>query len=308
MGEAEKAIFNVSERRLRHEVKPIRTVLSEYWDRVDQLSRRGDEIVGVPTGLIDLDKLTGGLQPSDLLILAGRPGTGKTALLLTIAHHAAVMHKKRVAIFSIEMSNEQVVQRLISQQTGIDQQLLRTGRLYHDDWQTFNDAIELLSDTKIYLDDTPALTPLQLRTKCRRLFMEFGVDLILLDYLQLMAAETRTENRVQEVAYISRSLKALARELNVPLLVAAQLSRAVEQRADKEPQLSDLRESGSIEQDADIVMFLYRADDKDPAKEGVTKLKVAKHRNGPTGQFDLVFLQKVTKFESAIIRRTDPNQ
>ena len=308
MGEAEKAIFNVSERRLQHEVKPIRAVLSEYYDRMGELSLRGEEVVGVPTGFIDLDKMLSGLQPSDLLILAGRPGTGKTAMLLTIANHAAFIHKKRVAIFSIEMSNEQVVQRLISQQTGIDSQRLRTGKLTEDDWSIFTQAIEALSDTRIYLDDTPALTPLQLRTKCRRLQMEFGVDLILLDYLQLMSGETRTDNRVQEVSYISRSLKALARELHVPLVAAAQLSRAVEQRADKEPQLSDLRESGSLEQDADIVMFLHRPDDKDAAMQNVTHLKVAKHRNGPVGQIDLIFRQSLTKFENAATRRVDLNQ
>jgi replicative DNA helicase len=308
MGGAEKAIFNVSERRLQHEVKPIRAVASEVYDHTDELYRRGDEVVGVPTGFIDLDKLTGGLQPSDLLILAGRPGQGKSAMLLTIAYHAGVVHKKRVAIFSIEMSNEQVVQRLIAQKTGIDSQRLRVGKLMEDEWPAFTDAIEVLSDTRIFLDDTPSLTPLQLRTKCRRLFMEFGVDLILLDYLQLMSAETRTENRVQEVSYISRSLKALARELNVPLVAAAQLSRAVEQRADKEPQLSDLRESGSLEQDADVVMFLYRADETDPAKKELTHVKLAKHRNGPTGQIDLVFLHNITKFENAATRRVNLNQ
>jgi replicative DNA helicase len=308
MGEAEKAIFNVSERRLQHEVKPIRAVLSEYYDRMGELSLRGDEIVGVPTGFIDLDKMTGGLQPSDLLILAGRPGQGKTAMLLTIASHAAVIHKKRVAIFSIEMSNEQVVQRLISQMTGIDSQKLRTGKLTEDDWSAFTHSIEVLSDTRIFLDDTPALTPLQLRTKCRRLSMEFGIDLILLDYLQLMSSEIRTENRVQEVSYISRSLKALARELRVPLVAAAQLSRAIEQRSDKDPQLSDLRESGSLEQDADIVMFLHVPDKDEAAMQDVTHLKVAKHRNGPTGQIDLIFRHNLTKFENAATRRVDLNE
>jgi replicative DNA helicase len=255
MGEAEKAIFNVSERKLRHDVLPIRTVLSEYYDRMGELAGRTDEeIFGVPTGFIDLDRLLGGLQNSDLLILAGRPGTGKTAMLLTIAHNAALIHKKRVAIFSLEMSNEQVVQRMIAQETGIDSHRLRTGKLNEDDWSVFTHAIEILSDTKIHLDDTPALTPLQLRTKCRRLQMEYGIDLIILDYLQLMSGETRTDNRVQEVSYISRSLKALARELNVPLLSAAQLSRAVEQRADKEPVLSDLRESGCITGDTLITL------------------------------------------------------
>lgn len=307
MGEAEKAIFNVSERKMRHEVTPIRSVLSDYYDHIDELSRRGDDIVGVPTGFTDLDKMTGGLQPSDLLIIAGRPGGGKTAWMLTLANNAALQYKKRVAIFSLEMSNEQVVQRLISQQTGIDSQRLRTGKLTDEDWPLFTHAIEVLGDTRIYLDDTPALSPLQLRTKCRRLEMEFGLDLVIVDYLQLMSSESRNENRVQEVSYISRSLKQLARELKVPLIAAAQLSRAVEQRADKEPQLSDLRESGSLEQDSDIVMFIYR-DEKDPATQNVTHLKVAKHRNGPVGTIDLIFRSNLTKFENAATRTVDFNQ
>ena len=304
MGESEKAIFNVGERRMRHDIRPIREVLSDYYDHVDELARRSDEIVGVPTGFTDLDRMLGGMQPSDLLIMAGRPGMGKTALMLTIANNASLIHKKRVAIFSLEMSNEQVVQRLIAQQTGIDSQRLRSGKLTDEDWPIFNHAIEVLGDTRIYLDDTPALSPLQLRTKCRRLHMEFGLDLVIIDYLQLMTSETRNDNRVQEVSYISRALKQLARELNVPLVAAAQLSRAVEQRADKEPQLSDLRESGSLEQDADIVMFIYR-DDKDPAMQNVSHLKIAKHRNGPVGQVDLIFRSNLTKFENAATRRVD---
>ncbi len=203
------------------------------------------------------------------------------------------------------MSNEQVVQRMISQETGIDSHRLRTGKLNEDDWSVFTHAIEVLSDTNIHLDDTPALTPLQLRTKCRRLQMEYGIDLIILDYLQLMSGETRTDNRVQEVSYISRSLKALARELNVPLLSAAQLSRAVEQRSDKGPVLSDLRELGSLEQDADIVMFIHRPDDKDPAMQSVTHLKIAKHAMDRSGSVDLIFRSNLTKFENAATRQVD---
>jgi replicative DNA helicase len=301
MDEAEKAVFNVSERRLRHEVKPIRSVLSEYYDRIDDLARRGEDIYGVPTGFIDLDKILSGLQPSDLLIIAGRPGQGKTGFLLSVAKNAALIHKKHVAVFSLEMSNEQVAQRLIAQQTGIDSQRLRTGQLAEEDWALFAQAIEVMSDTQIFLDDTPAITPLQLRTKCRRLHLEHRLDLILVDYLQLMTGDTRNENRVQEVSYISRNLKVLARELNVPVLAAAQLSRAVEQRADKEPQLSDLRESGSLEQDSDIVMFIYRPDEwaDDEAKRGLVRLKVSKHRNGPTGGINLIFMDKLAKFENA---------
>lgn len=298
IGEAEKAIFNVSERKLRNEVQPIKVVLSEYYDHIEEMRRRADEVVGVPTNFLDLDRMTGGLQPSDLLIVAGRPGQGKTAFMLTVANNAALLHKKRVAVFSLEMSNEQVVQRLVAQQTGIDSQRLRTGKLTDDELPLFTQAIEVLGETRIFMDDTPSLSPLQLRTKCRRLHMEYGLDLIILDYIQLMSSETRTDNRVQEVSYISRSLKQLARELNVPMLAAAQLSRAVEQRSDKEPQLSDLRESGSLEQDADIVMFIYR-DEKDPTMQNITHLKVAKHRNGPVGTMDLFFRANLTRFENA---------
>lgn len=310
MDEAEKAVFNVSERRLKHDLQPISNVLSEYYDRIDTLAKRPDEIVGVPTGFIDLDKMLTGLQPSDLLIIAGRPGQGKTGFLLSIAKNAGLTHKKHVAIFSLEMSNEQVVQRLIAQETGIDSQRLRTGKLQENEWPLFTHSIEVFGDTHIYLDDTPAITPLQLRTKCRRLHLEFGLDLIIIDYLQLMGGDTRTDNRVQEVSYISRNLKVLARELNVPVLAAAQLSRAVEQRSDKRPVLSDLRESGSLEQDADIVMFIYRPDqyEKDTVKQNVAEIIVAKHRNGPVGSVELVFRGALAKFENAATRVFKPNE
>ena len=254
MNEAEKAVFNVSERRLKHDLQPIKSVLSEYYDRIDDLAKRGDDIVGVPTGFIDLDRMLTGLQPSDLLIIAGRPGQGKTGFMLSIAKNAGLTHKKHVAVFSLEMSNEQVVQRLISQETGISSQRLRTGKLEEKEWPLFTHAIEVFGDTHIYLDDTPAITPLQLRTKCRRLHMEFGLDLVIVDYLQLMSGDTRNDNRVQEVSHISRSLKILARELNVPVLAAAQLSRAVEQRSDKKPVLSDLRESGCLTGDTLVTL------------------------------------------------------
>jgi len=301
MNEAEKAIFGVSERRLTRDLQPIQQVLSDYYDRIDQIMRRGEETLGVPTGFIDLDRLLGGLQPSDFLLIAGRPGMGKTAFMLSAAKNAAQLHKKHVAVFSLEMANEQLVQRLISQETGIDIHHLRTGKLSEDEWPLFAHAIEVLGDTRIFLDDTPGLTPLQLRTKCRRLHMEFRLDLVLVDYLQLMSGGIRIENRVQEVSYISRNLKMLARELNTPVLAAAQLSRAIEQRADKEPQLSDLRESGSLEQDADVVMFIHRQDmyDRDNLRPNVAQVKVAKHRNGPTGNIELIFLSNLAKFENA---------
>ncbi len=302
MDEAEKAIFSISERRVHNDLQPIQQVLSEVYDRVDQLSRRDDEIFGVPTGLVDLDKLLGGLQKSDLLIIAGRPGMGKTGFMLSIMKNAAMRHKKHIAMFSLEMSNEQLVQRLIAQETGIDTQRMRTGKLTEEEIPLFTHAIEVLSDTHIYLDDTPAITPMQLRTKCRRLHLEYDLDLVIVDYLQLMAGDARTDNRVQEVSYISRNLKVMARELNVPVLVGAQLSRAVEQRADKRPVLSDLRESGSLEQDADIVMFIHRPDalEKDSPKANLAEILVSKHRNGPTHPgIELVFLNNLARFENA---------
>jgi replicative DNA helicase len=310
MNDAEKAVFGVSERRLTRDLQPIQKVLSDYYDRIDQLMRRGEDTFGVPSGFIDLDRLLGGMQPSDFLIIAGRPGMGKTAFLISAAKNAAQIHKKHVAIFSLEMANEQLVQRLIAQETGIDTHHLRTGQLNEDEWPLFAHAIEVLSDTRIFLDDTPGLTPLQLRTKSRRLHMEFRLDLILVDYLQLMSGGIRIENRVQEVSYISRNLKMLARELNVPVLAAAQLSRAIEQRADKEPQLSDLRESGSLEQDSDVVMFIHRPDlyEKDSLKQNIAAIKIAKHRNGPTGNIELIFRSNLAKFENAATRRVDLSQ
>jgi replicative DNA helicase len=307
MQEAEKSIFNVSERRLKKDIKPIKEVLGDYYDRIDELAKRPEEIFGVPTGFTDLDRMLTGLQPSDLLIIAGRPGQGKSGFLLSVARNAALLHKKKVAIFSLEMSNEQVVQRLLAQETGIDSQRLRNGKLHEDEWPLLTHAIEVFGDTQIYLDDTPAITPLALRTKCRRLHMEFGLDLVIIDYLQLMGGDTRTDNRVQEVSYISRNLKVLARELNVPVLAAAQLSRAVEQRTDKRPVLSDLRESGSLEQDADIVMFIYRPDqyEKETDKQNVAEIIIAKHRNGPSGSVELVFLNSLAKFVDAATRRVD---
>ena len=310
MDEAEKAVFGVSERRMTRDLQPIKQVLSDYYDRISLIAQRGGEMVGAPTGFYDLDKLLGGLQPSDFLIIAGRPGTGKTAFMLSAARNSALGYKKHVAIFSMEMSNEQLVQRLISQETGIDSHRLRTGQLSEDEWSLFVHAMDVLGDTMIFLDDTPGLTPLQLRTKCRRLHMEFQLDLVLVDYLQLMSSGSRSENRVQEVSYISRNMKILARELNVPVLAAAQLSRAIEQRADKEPQLSDLRESGSLEQDADVVMFIHRPElyNKETIQQHIAQIKIAKHRNGPVGMIELVFRENLTRFENAATKHYDLNK
>jgi replicative DNA helicase len=298
---AEKAVFGVSERRLSSDLQPIQEVLSDYFDRIGDLAARADDTYGVPTNFKDLDNLLGGLQPSDLLIIAGRPGQGKTSFMLSIAKNAARVFNKHIAVFSMEMSNEQLVQRLISQETGIDAQRLRLGKLEGNEWNLFAEAVESLGQTHIFLDDTPSISPTQMRAKCRRLHLEHRLDLIVVDYLQLMVSDYRTDNRVQEVSYISRNLKALARELNVPVLSAAQLSRAVEQRADKRPVLSDLRESGSLEQDADIVMFIYREDKDNPdsVMKNVAEIIVSKHRNGPTGSVQLVFREQLAQFVDA---------
>jgi replicative DNA helicase len=307
---AEKAVFSVSERRLTSDLQPIQKVLSEYFDRVGDLARRGDEMYGVPTTFRDLDALLGGMQPSDLLIIAGRPGQGKTSFMMSVAKNAALKFKRHIAIFSMEMSNEQLVQRLISQETGIDSQRLRLGKLEDNEWDLFAEAVEALGQTHIFLDDTPAISPTQMRAKCRRLHLEHRLDLIIVDYLQLMRGDYRTENRVQEVSYISRNMKALARELNIPVLAAAQLSRAVEQRQDKRPVLSDLRESGSLEQDSDIVMFIYREDkDKpDSIMKNVAEIMVSKHRNGPTGSIQLVFREHLAQFVDAATYHIDMAQ
>jgi len=299
--EAEKAIFNVSERRIKRDLVPIREVVRDYYDRIDELASRSDEIFGVPTGLIDIDNLLGGLQKSDFLIVAGRPGMGKTGFLLGTMRNAALVHKKHVAMFSMEMSNEQLLQRMIAMDTRIDTQRLRSGRLNDNEWDIFFQSLDSYDRAMIFLDDTPAITPLSLRTKCRRLHLEFGLDLIIVDYLQLMTGDHRTDNRVQEVSNISRNLKVLARELNVPVLTAAQLSRAVEHRPDKKPQLSDLRESGSLEQDSDIVMFIHRNPLSEKQEErNKAEMIVAKHRNGPTHSgIGLVFIEELAKFENA---------
>jgi replicative DNA helicase len=298
---AEKSVFNLSERRVRRDMQPIQAVVGQYYDRVSTQSARDEEIMGVPTELADLDKVLGGLQKSDLLIVAGRPASGKTGFLITVALNAAIKNKKHVAMFSLEMSNEQLVQRMIAQETQINSQKLRSGKIDSDQWEHFIHAVEVLGNTKIYLDDTPAMTPIQMRTKCRRLHLEQQIDLVLVDYIQLMSGDTRTDNRVQEVSYISRNLKTLARELNVPVLAAAQLSRAVEQRSDKTPMLSDLRESGSLEQDADIVMFIHRKEENknENSPTELVELKVAKHRNGPTKDIEMIFIKEHAQFYNA---------
>jgi replicative DNA helicase len=301
---AEQALFGVSEKRVARELVPISEIIRAYYARIEYLYEHRGEPLGIPTGFVDLDRLLGGLQRSDLIIVAARPGVGKTSLLLSIGLHAARRMHQRVAVFSLEMSNEQVVQRLVSQETGIDSQRLRLGDLREDEWPLFIEASNGLGACNLFIDDTPSISALQLRTKARRLHAEHGLDLIIIDYLQLMTGDVRAENRVQEIAYISRMLKGLARELNVPVLAASQLSRAVEQRSDKRPMLSDLRESGSIEQDADVVMFIYRDEmyDQMTERKNVAEIIIAKHRNGPTGTIELFFRNHLAQFLNAARR------
>jgi replicative DNA helicase len=298
---SEAVLFGISQRRASRDLVPIRQVLADYYDRIAYLYEHRGEPLGIPTGFIDLDKLLGGLQRSDLIIIAARPGVGKTSLLLAMALTAARRFRQKVAVFSLEMSNEQLVQRLISSETGIDSQRLRLGELEESEWPTFVEAAGRLSDTMLFIDDTPGISALQLRTKARRLHAEFGLDLIMVDYMQLMSGDFRSENRVQEISYISRALKGLARELNLPVLAASQLSRAVEQRHDKKPILSDLRESGSIEQDADVVIFIYRDElyNAETEMKNIADIIVAKHRHGPTGTVQLFFRKHLAQFVDA---------
>ena len=295
--QAEKALFGVSQKRTTRDLQPIQEIVPRYYDYIENLYEHQGDLMGVPTGFQDLNRLLGGFQKSDLLLLASRPGVGKTSLMITFALRAAEKGKV-VALFSLEMSAEQLVQRMVAQISNIDAQRLRLGQLHDNEWPAFAEAIGHLSELPIYIDDTPSITVMQLRTKCRRLTSERGLDMIFLDYLQLMDSDFRSDNRVQEVSYISRSLKGLARELNIPLMTASQLSRAVEQRQDKHPILSDLRESGSLEQDADIVMFIYRDElyNDNTETPNVADIIVAKHRSGPTGTVQLFFNKRLTKF------------
>ncbi len=297
LDEAERAIFDVSQRRQTKDFVSMSEVLDTFFDRIDYLQQNRGEVVGVATGFSDFDQMTGGLQRSDLIIVAARPSMGKTSLALGMAYGAAVAHKKTVGIFSLEMSAEQLVQRVLSMETGVDSHRLRLGQIDDNEWDRISRAFGRLSEAPIFVDDSAAGSIMDVRSKARRLQAEQGLDMIIIDYLQLMSGR-RTENRVQEISEISRGLKGLARELNVPVVALSQLSRAVETRADHRPMLSDLRESGSIEQDADIVVFIYREDkyDEDSEKKGIAEIVVAKHRNGPVGSINLRFFDRTARF------------
>lgn len=281
----EQKIFALSQKQGRKAFLPIKETLADSFERIDELQKSGGELRGLGSGLADLDRILAGFQKSNLVILAARPGMGKTALALNIAQHSAVHDKKKIGFFSLEMSREELVDRLLVSQADIDAWKLKTGKLDQQDFLKISDAMGILAEADIFIDDTPGLSIYEMRTKARRLMMEHQIDMLVVDYLQLASGRTK-DNRVQEVAEISQGLKNIARELKIPVIALSQLSRAVESRGEKIPQLSDLRESGSIEQDADVVMFLYRKDED--LREAVS-IKIAKHRNGPTGDVDLFF-------------------
>ena len=275
-------------------------MLNETVDRLDALHQAGGMVTGVATGFNKFDEYTAGLQPGDLIIVAGRPSMGKTTLAMNMAENVALGLSKPTAIFSMEMSVDQLAFRLISSLGRVDQSHLRTGRFADEDWKRINGAIQQMSQSPIFIDDTPARTPTEVRARARRLQREHGLSLIVVDYLQLMHVGGNTENRATEISAISRSLKALARELSVPIIALSQLNRSVEQRTDKKPVMSDLRESGAIEQDADLIVFIYREEvyDKSTPRAGIADITIAKQRNGPTGEFPLTFLGKYTRFEN----------
>lgn len=295
---AEQMVFELAQRKTHSSFVPFKTVLMQTFDRIEDLYRNKGQITGVPSGFPDLDRMTSGFQPSDLIILAARPSMGKTAFCLNIAQNAAVRKKQPVAFFSLEMSREQLVTRILCGEAMVDQQKVRTGQLTDEDWQKLSHAAAPLAQAPLFIDDTPGISVVEMRAKCRRLKSEHGLSMVVIDYLQLMQGGRRTENRQQEISEISRSLKSLARELQVPVMALSQLSRAVEQRQDKKPMMSDLRESGSLEQDADLVMFIYRDEYYNPETDRRSRadIIIAKQRNGPVGTVELGFFREFTKF------------
>lgn len=301
LDEAEKRIFSISQQSTTKDFTQIREALEEAYERVEKLSQHeGGTIRGAATGFTDLDEKLSGLHASDFIILAARPSLGKTSLALDIARNVAVREKKPVGIFSLEMSREQVVDRLLAAESGVSLWKLRTGKLSPEDFDRLRDALDRLSDAPLFIDDSPSPTALQMRTLARRLQAEEGLGLVVVDYIQLMESHTNADSLVQQVTEISRALKAMSRELNVPVLACSQLSRAVESRTDQVPKLSDLRESGSLEQDSDVVLFIYREDKarRDSTQPGIAEIHIAKHRNGPTGKITLRFDEERASFWS----------
>ena len=296
--DAEKRIFDITQKRNHDGLEPIKTVLLDSFTKIEQLSQSSGGITGLTTGFIDLDNKTSGMQKSDLILVAARPAMGKTAFSLNVVTNAALQGQGSVAFFSLEMSKEQLVQRMLSSESHVELQKIINGELTEDDWPKLVSSMGPLSQAGIYIDDTPGVTLRELKAKCRKLKIEKGLDLVMIDYLQLMSGEGREENRQQEISKISRGLKGLAKEMDCPVVALSQLSRAPEMRTDHRPILSDLRESGAIEQDADIVMFLYRDEyyHEDSDKKNIGEVIIAKHRNGPTGTVELVFMGQFTKF------------
>jgi replicative DNA helicase len=309
--EAEARLFEVSQKHVKQDIVSLETILSESFDRLDELHKDKGKIRGVPTGFKDLDNILAGLQRSDLFILAARPSMGKTALSLNLAHNIATKAGEAVLIFSLEMSKEQLVDRMLAMESGVDAWALRTGNLSDQDFERIGHAMGTLSEAQIYIDDTPGITVSDLRTKARREMHQHPLGLIIVDYLQLMSGGSRFSsdgNRVQEISEISRGLKGIARELNVPLIALSQLSRSVESRSPQIPQLQDLRESGSIEQDADVVAFIYREDyyNQESERKNVTDIFIKKHRNGPTGAVELFFDKEKQRFRSLDTKHNTP--
>ncbi|HZJ82715.1 MAG TPA: replicative DNA helicase [Clostridia bacterium] len=295
---AEKKIFEITQRNTISDFEPIKTILLETYAKIEELSKNKGKIIGVPTGFNDFDQKTSGLHPSDFILVAARPSMGKTSFVLNVAQYAALHANASVAIFSLEMAKDQLVQRMLSSEANVELQKIRTGELNENEWLKLVEAAGPLSQASIHIDDTPGITVMEMRSKARRLKMEKGLDMIIIDYIQLMSGRGRPESRQQEISEISRSLKALARELSVPVVTLSQLSRAPEARADHRPMLSDLRDSGAIEQDADVVAFLYRDEYyfPDTDKKNIAELIISKQRNGPTGTIELVWLGQFTKF------------
>ena len=299
MEETEKKVFNLVQRRSTGDYVPIREVVMNAMDKIEKASHNSGGVTGIATGFIDLDYRTAGMQPSDLVLIAARPSMGKTAFVLNIAQYVAFHSGDCVAIFSLEMSKEQLVNRLFAMESKVDSQHLRTGNLSDMEWEKLIESAGMIGQSKLIIDDTPGISIADMRSKCRKFKLEMDLKMIIIDYLQLMSGSGRgTDSRQQEISDISRSLKSLARELQVPVLALSQLSRAVEQRPDHRPMLSNLRESGAIEQDADVVMFIYRDDyyNPDTEKKGIAEINIAKQRNGPIGTIDLVWLPEFTKF------------
>lgn len=296
--DTEKRMFQLLQRRNSGDFVPIRQVVMNSLENIERASKTKGNVTGLATGFTDLDFKTSGFQRSDLILVAARPSMGKTALVLNIAQYMAFKQNKYVAIFSLEMSKEQLMNRLLSMESKVDSQNMRNGNLQDDDWAKLIESAGLIGDSNLIIDDTPGISIRELRSKCRKYKLEHGLDIIMIDYLQLMSGSGRGDSRQQEISDISRSLKAIARELNVPVVALSQLSRAVESRTDHRPMLSDLRESGAIEQDADVVMFIYRDDyyNKDSENKGIAEVIIAKQRNGPIGTVNLVWLPDYTKF------------